>query len=146
MTNTLTPEGLLFLLAIAAIAVTAIIYTIIKAIRNHGIAVVPDFFLFGVWGFTTSPWMILIASSQKDNTALIAHERCHQMQMRRDGLLTFWWGYLTNKHARLAYEIEAYRVWLDIAPGDRFKVLWWLEHGYNVGLTKAEIESRLDFD
>jgi hypothetical protein len=48
MQNTLTPDGVLFLLAIAAITATAIIYTIIKAVRNHGIAVVPDFFLFGV--------------------------------------------------------------------------------------------------
>jgi len=144
MTNTLTQDGLLFLLVIAAITVASVIYTIIKATRNHGIAVVPDLVLFGVWGFTTSPWLVLIASSQKDNAALIAHERCHQMQMRRDGLLTFWWGYLTSKHARLAYEIEAYRVWLDIAPGDRFKVLWWLEHGYNVGLSGPQIEAMLD--
>lgn len=139
MANNLTPDGLLFLSAIAAIAIAAVIYTIIKAMRNDGIAVVPDFFLFGVWGFTTSPWMVLIALSQKDNAALIAHERCHQMQQRRDGLFTFWFGYLFNKTKRLNYEIEAYKVWLDIQPKDHYKVLWWLEHGYNTNLTKEQI-------
>jgi heme/copper-type cytochrome/quinol oxidase subunit 3 len=143
MTNPLTPDGLLFLSAIAAIATVAITYTVIKAIKNHGIAVVPDFFLFGVWGFTTSPWMILIASSQKDNAALIAHERSHQMQQRRDGLLTFWFGYLFNKTKRLNYEVEAYKVWLDIQPHDYNKVMFWLEHGYNTNLTKAEISKLL---
>lgn len=54
MQNTLSPDGAIFLSAIAAIAIAAVIYTIIKAMRNDGIAVVPDFFLFGVWGFTTS--------------------------------------------------------------------------------------------
>ena len=57
---------------------------------------------------------------------------------------TFWWRYLTDKRKRLDYEIEAYRAWLDVSPQDRYKVLWWLTHNYNIGYPSWQIEAMLD--
>lgn len=95
----------------------------------------PDFMLFGCWASAPFPWLIIVAKSHKANAALIAHEQCHQDQQRRDGTLTFWWRYLTNKSWRLAYEVEAYKVWLKTAPTDEFKVVGWLANNYGLDIT-----------
>lgn len=81
---------------------------------------------------------MLITSAHKDNKALIAHEQCHQAQQRRDGLLTFWWRYLTSKSWRLSYEIEAYKVWLTVNPLDEWRVVHWLATNYNLGISNQD--------
>lgn len=105
---------------------------------------IPDRLLFGFGGAAWIPGIILIGKSNKGNAALIAHERCHHDQQRRDGYLRWCWRYVTDRRARLDYEIEAYRVWLAIAPQDRSKVLWWLTHNYNIGYASLQIEAMLD--
>ena len=59
-------------------------------------------------GFTPLPNLMILRSSQRDNQTLIAHERVHQAQMRRDGVLRFWFRYATQQW-RLEYEVEAYK-------------------------------------
>ena len=59
----------------------------------------------------TMPWAIYVLPSAMSDERLIAHERIHEEQLRRDGVLLFfmrytWWtlrhGYWMNP-----YEIEA---------------------------------------
>lgn len=59
-------------------------------------------------GFTPLPNLMILKSSQRGNATLIAHEKVHQNQMRRDGVLKFWFRYLTPEW-RLIYEVEAYK-------------------------------------
>jgi len=61
-------------------------------------------------GFTPLPNLMFIKAQFKNSVALHKHEETHQMQMRRDGLLKFWFRYLFSKKYRLNYEVEAYRV------------------------------------
>ena len=65
-----------------------------------------------VWacGMTVAPGLIVIHPRYRGNAGLLAHEQVHVQQMRRDGLLRFWWRYATSRRHRLAYEVEAYRV------------------------------------
>ena len=81
---------------------------------------------------------MILSSEHKNNAALIAHEQCHQSQQRRDGIFTFWWRYLTNKAHRLAYEVEAYKVWIRTAPEDTYKVIHWLSTQYGLNLSFQE--------
>ena len=97
--------------------------------------VLPAPFLFGYWGSAPFPWLLILSRDYKDHAALIAHERCHQSQQRRDGTLTFWWRYLTNKSHRLDYEVEAYKVWIEVAPNDRYMLAQWLSNNYGFDLT-----------
>ncbi len=103
----------------------------------------PPLLLFGYWGSAPAPWLLILSSTHSDNAALIAHEQCHQAQQRRDGTLRFWWRYLTSKPLRLAYEAEAYRVWIDVAPEDRAKVTHWLAKRYGFNITHAEAAAML---
>jgi len=61
-------------------------------------------------GLTVSQRLIVLHPTHANDTALLAHERCHQAQMARVGTLTFWWRYLTDKAFRQASEVEAYQV------------------------------------
>lgn len=145
MTNTLTPDGLLFLSAIAAITATAITYIILQAIRGKGIAVLPDWLVPGDWwDICLHRNLVLISAKHKDDPGLMAHVRVHLAQQAQDGTITFWWRYLTDKRKRLDYETEAYRAWLDVSPQDRKKVLWWLTYNYEAGLSVYEIGTMLD--
>lgn len=143
MTN-LSPDGAIFLAILAAAAIITLLYVIIQSIRNDGVAVVPDFLVFGWWDITLHRRLVLIAKKHQHDPGLIAHYKCHLAQQARDGTLTFWWRYLTDKRKRLAYEIEAYRAWLDVSPQDRYKVLWWLKHNYDAGLSGPQLEAMLD--
>lgn len=100
--------------------------------------ILPNALMFGYGGSAPFPFLMILAQSHKDNKALIAHEECHQQQQRRDGLLAFWWKYLTSKPARLAYEVEAYKVWLKVAPLDIHKVVNWLTDNYGLDLTHKQ--------
>ena len=79
----------------------------------------------------------------KDHKALIAHERDHQRQQRRDGVLTFWWKYLTNKQARQDYEVEAYKVWVQVAPNDLESCVRVLTNSYGFDLTNTQARELL---
>lgn len=105
---------------------------------------IPDRLLFSFDGVAWIPGIILIGKSHAGNAALIAHEQCHQAQQRRNGYLRWCWRYVTSKAWRLDYEVEAYRVWLAVSPQDRYKVLWWLTHNYDAGMSQLEIVSMLD--
>lgn len=86
---------------------------------------------------------MILSSDHKNNAALIAHEKCHQSQQRRDGTFTFWWRYLTNKSWRLSYEVEAYKAWLQIAPYETYRVSSWLANDYGFNLTRQQAEELL---
>lgn len=54
----------------------------------------------GVAALTLTPWLILMRRESVGDTPLLDHEQTHQAQMRRDGTITFWWRYLTERQAR----------------------------------------------
>lgn len=144
MTKTLTPDGLMVLSVLAVAALCTLLWIFARARRHGGVAEVPSWLMFGWDGAAWSPGVIVINRDARNKPALLAHERCHQAQQRRDGLLRFWWRYLTRRQARLAYEVEAYRVWLDVSPGDRWRVLHILVNSYGFGLTTAQAEALLE--
>lgn len=147
MQNQLTTDGAIFLAAFAAIALCLLLYIIIQAIRGKGIAVLPDWLVPGDWwDICIHRNFVLISAKHKDDPGLMAHVRAHLAQQARDGTITFWWRYLTDKRKRLDYEIDAYRAWLDVSPKDRGKVLWWLTHNYNAGMSGPQIEAMLNED
>ena len=107
------------------------------------ILTVPDQLLLGYLASAPFPWLIIVAKSQKGNAALLAHERCHQSQQRRDGVVRFWWRYATNKAWRLAYEVEAYKVWLKVNLVDEWRVVHWLANNYNLGISTKDARELL---
>lgn len=136
--NTLSPAQ-----TVAFFAAILLLHIMRCIIWRNGICPVPQPLLFGFWGVSIAPWLILVAIDYKDHAALIAHERIHQSQQRRDGLLRFWWRYLTDKQARQDYEVEAYREWVRVAPGDLRRCVWYLTKSYKFDLTDAEAEKLL---
>lgn len=104
--------------------------------------VLPNSLLFGYWASAPFPWLIIVAKSHKDNAALIAHEQCHQSQQRRDGTLTFWWHYITSSDWRYRYELEAYRVWLEVAPEDFWSVVN-MRQNYGFNIQQADLINAL---
>jgi hypothetical protein len=98
----------------------------------------PPALLFGYWGSALTPWLMILSSDHKNNAALIAHEQCHQMQQRRDGLLTFWWRYFTSREWKLAYEVEAYQRWVEVKPEDENLCARWLAFSYGFDITVDE--------
>jgi len=81
---------------------------------------------------------MILSSEHKNNTPLIEHEKVHQMQQRRDGLLTFWWRYFTNREWKLAYEVEAYKRWIEVKPEDENLCARWLAFSYGFDITVDE--------
>jgi hypothetical protein len=127
-------------LALLAVAVLATVLWIFwKARRNGGVAELPSFLMFGWGGAAWGQTCIVIDRDTWKRGALIAHERCHQRQMARDGTLTFYWRYFTSKQARQEYEVEAYRVWVQHEPGDVYLCANWLvnSYGLKIGLPAA---------
>ncbi len=61
-------------------------------------------------GFAPLPNVILIHPKYRNDLPLHVHEKVHQEQMRRVGLIAFWWRYLTDKDFRQACEVEGYKV------------------------------------
>lgn len=102
----------------------------------------PTPLMFGWWGSAPFPWLMILAYDQRNNAALIAHERCHQDQQRRDGVLTFWHRYIFNKDWRYRYELEAYRVWLDTAPNDFWLVVSMMQN-YGFNISQSELINAL---
>lgn len=135
MLHQFTPDGLMIAYGIGAAFAVGIFYVLLRAAGNGGIVLLPGPLMFGWWGSAPFPWLMILAYDQRNNAALIAHERCHQEQQRRDGLLTFWWRYMTSKSWRLSYEVEAYKVWLRVAPEDEWIVCRMLAGSYDFDLT-----------
>lgn len=77
---------------------------------------VPLIMMFGD-GLCLCPWLVLIRweVSEANRKHLIPHELRHVEQQRVDGWWRFWWSYLTDQRAKLAYEVQAYKV--SIASG-----------------------------
>lgn len=139
------PDAQIFLAILATAALCALLYIVVQAIRGKGVAVLPDWLVPGDWwDITIHRRLVLVSQKHQHDLGLIAHYKCHLAQQARDGTPTFWWRYLTDKRKRLAYEIEAYRAWLDVSPKDRFKVIWWIKHNYDTGLSEFEIEALLN--
>lgn len=61
-------------------------------------------------GFAVNQSIVLIHPRYRTDIALLAHERCHQAQMKRVGTRTWWYRYLTSKAFRQQAEVEAYQV------------------------------------
>lgn len=82
--------------------------------------------------------IIVINKDYWNKKPLIAHERCHQDQQRRDGWITFYFRYFTSKEWRFKYELEAYRVWVSIEPGDVHHITNVIVNSYGFNLTHEE--------
>lgn len=64
-------------------------------------------------GYNLGP-VTLIRPSHKDDIGLHAHEAVHRAQFFRNPLMGLW--YVFSRKARLAYEVEAYKAQLALAP------------------------------
>ena len=134
----LTPDGLLVAAVLAVAALCVPLWIFAKARRNNGVAELPSGLMFGWGGAAWGQHCIVIDRSAWSKTALIAHERCHQQQMARDGTLRFYWRYFTNTEARQDYEIEAYRVWVQVEPNDMWRCVRALTGSYGLDITDQE--------
>ncbi|MEJ7929268.1 hypothetical protein WG922_04705 [Ramlibacter sp. AN1015] len=97
-----------------------------------------------VWacGMTLAPRLIVIHPRYRNDAGLLAHEHVHVEQMRRDGLLRFWWRYACSRRHRLAYEVEAYRV--SIAHGSTLAgCARTLATGYWLGIDERQAREAL---
>ena len=134
----LTPDGLLVAAVLAVAALCVPLWIFAKARRNNGVAELPSGLMFGWGGGAWGQHCIVIDRSAWSKSALIAHERCHQQQMARDGTLRFYWRYFTNTEARQDYEIEAYRVWVQVEPNDMWRCVRALTGSYGLDITDQE--------
>ena len=96
----------------------------------------PTRLLFWCDAFTVNANLILVKPKHANSSALIAHEKAHQMQMALNGTFTFWRRYLFSRSFRQACEVEAYRV--QIAQGA--PIITCASHltRYWLGITQAE--------
>lgn len=133
-----TPDGIIVICIIVSIVLCTILWILIKARLNNGIAEIPSQLLFGWDGAAWGPNVIVINKSYWNKKPLIAHERCHQDQQRRDGWITFYFRYFTSKEWRLKYELEAYRVWVKVEPTDIHRIIGVLVNSYGFNLTHEE--------
>ena len=134
----LTPDGLLVAAALAVAALCVPLWIFAKARRNNGVAELPSGLMFGWGGAAWGQHCIVIDRNSWHKGPLIAHERCHQDQMARDGTLRFYWRYFTSKQARQDYEIEAYRVWVQVEPADMWRCVRALTGSYGLDITDQD--------
>ena len=134
----MTPDGLIVLSALAIAALCVPLWIFSKARSNGGVAELPSILMFGWGGAAWGQTCIVVDRGDWSKAALIAHERCHQKQMTRDGTLTFYWRYITSTEARQQYEIEAYRVWVQVKPDDLYRCASALVRDYGLGVTYQE--------
>ena len=139
----LTPEGRFVLSAIVLILLCIPLWIFWTARRNDGVAELPSWVMFGWLGAAWGRTCIVIDRDAWSKDALIAHERCHQQQMRRDGTLAFYWRYFTSRSDRQRYEIEAYRVWVSIAPDDIWRCANALVNEYGLDMAFDDVAARL---
>lgn len=138
MYDNFTPDGIIVMCLIAVGVLFTFLWILIKARLNGGIARIPSILMFGWDGAAWGPNIIVINRDYYNQKPLIAHEQCHQAQQRRDGVFTFYFRYFTSKEWRYTYELEAYRVWVRIAPEDINNIARVLVHSYGFDLTYDE--------
>lgn len=137
MSMPLTPDGQIVAAVLAVAALCVPLWIFAKARRNNGVAELPSGLMFGWGGAAWGQSCIVIDRDTWHKGPLIAHERCHQQQMARDGTLRFYWRYLTDKTARQQYEVEAYRAWVKHTPGDLHLCAYWLTNSYDLDVSLA---------
>lgn len=138
MSKEFTPDGIMVMCIVAVGILLTFLWILIKARLNNGIAEIPSFLLFGWSGAAWGPNIIVIDKDYSNKRPLIAHERCHQDQQRRDGWLTFYFRYFTNKDWRYKYELEAYRVWVQVEPNDLSRIINVMLNGYGFNISYNE--------
>lgn len=134
----MTPDGILFLATLAIAALCVLLWIFWKARANGGVAELPSFLMFGWGGAAWGQTCIVVDRADWSKAALIAHEKCHQQQMARDGTLRFYWRYLTSTESRQEYEVEAYRVWVQVEPNDLYRCARALITSYGLSITYQE--------
>jgi len=134
----ITNDGLLVAAALAVAVLFVPLWIFCEARRNGGIAELPSMLMFGWGGAAWGQTCIVIDKDAWSKSALIAHEHFHQRQMARDGTLRFYWRYFTDQEARQDYEVEAYRVWVQVEPADLYRCARALTGSYGLGLTDQE--------
>ena len=138
MSMPLTPDGQIVAAVLVVAALCVPLWIFAKARRNGGVAELPSGLMFGWGGAAWGQSCIVIDRDTWHKGPLIAHERCHQQQMARDGTLRFYWRYFTNTEARQDYEIEAYRVWVQVEPNDMWRCVRALTGSYGLDITDQE--------
>jgi hypothetical protein len=138
MSKELTPDGLIVIAILTVAVLVGFLWILIKARMNDGIAEIPAFLLLGWDGAAWGPNIIVINKDYWNKKPLIAHEKCHQDQQRRDGWITFYFRYFTSKEWRFKYELEAYRVWLKVEPDDVHRITGVMVNSYGFNLTYEE--------
>lgn len=133
-----THDGLLVATALAVAVLCVPLWIFAKSRSNGGVAELPSMLMFGWGGAAWGQTCIVIDRSAGSKAALIAHEKCHQAQMARDGTLRFYWRYFTSTEARQDYEIEAYRVWVQVEPADMWRCVRALTGSYGLDITDQE--------
>jgi hypothetical protein len=98
--------------------------------------------LFWADGFTWSPKLVFIRPECRDDVALLMHELKHVEQMEREGTWRMRWWYVTNRKARLEYEIEAYRESVRYDPRPEWYVQRLMDT-YGFEITRREAMRRL---
>lgn len=99
--------------------------------------------LFWADGFTLCPGLIAIHPRARADKALLAHEQVHVEQMRQEGLIAWWWAYLTSPAFRQAAEVEAYRAQLALSPYSLDTFAGYLANNYFLGITEAHARELL---
>ena len=99
--------------------------------------------LFWAHGFAPLPWLVVIHPSRRGDEALLAHEKIHCAQIKRHGVLRFWWFYLIDEHFRCRMEVEAYRVQLRLRPDRLQAFAESLASNYQLDLTPDEARELL---
>lgn len=84
-------------------------------------------------GITVTPSLILIPQWARWSAPYLAHEQCHADQMRRVGVLWYWWRYLTHQPFRVECEVQAYKAQV-AAGGDLISAAYALAGLYRVGM------------
>ena len=138
MSMPLTPDGQIVAAVLAVAALCVPLWIFAKARRNGGIVYLPSWMMFGWGGAAWGQHCIVIDRNSWHKGPLIAHERCHQDQMARDGTLRFYWRYFTSKQARQEYEVEAYRVWVQVEPTDMWRCVRALTGSYGLDITDQD--------
>jgi hypothetical protein len=85
MSMPLTPDGQIVAAVLAVAALCVPLWIFAKARRNGGVAELPSGLMFGWGGAAWGQSCIVIDRDTWHKGPLIAHERCHQQQMARDG-------------------------------------------------------------
>jgi hypothetical protein len=89
--------------------------------------------LFNAWGLTIWP-IIFIVPKQIKNLPLIAHEKVHLKEQARWLVIPWWIAYLLSRKFRLAAEVRAHRVQIDMGGCTPEQAARWLATNYWLGI------------